>query len=315
MRMIKRLMVAIIIGLFFPVLPAHAEGGCPDNYRPTPGTYEINGVPQACEPISSSSYTVDSYVAVAWHPDATDVWAAWNARYQKTAEDRSMENCMAAMGSGCLSAGSGRNASIAILRSASGMVNMGWGANVKDAKRQAFINCNSRQEKCGYLNSFTAKPWQEQRGGPRYGNPKLYAPPATASLRRNHGAVAWINNASGVWGDYAWVGGGYASQDEASKAVIAECARASGQICSLARWNMNGFIALTRDSKNAVRATGDQTKALVEAEVKSICKKAKEKCFPIGTFDMKKSGIQQIVTRGVPGDDAGTKELDQVNGI
>jgi Domain of unknown function (DUF4189) len=314
LSIMKGFIAAMVMALFLPALPAHAENGCPDNYRPTPGTYEVNGVPQACEPMYSSAYTVDSYIAAAGHPDSSDVWVAWNARYQETAENKSMEMCTAAMGSGCVFAGSGRNSTIAIMRVQDGTVRWGWGANVKDAKRQAFIYCKSRQEKCQYLNSFTAKPWQEQRGGPQYGNPKLYAPPV-ATLRKNHGAVAWINNASGTWGDFAWVGGGYASQDEAMKTVIAECERVSGQKCSLANWNVNGFITLARDSKNAVRAVGDQSKSLAEAEVKSICKKAKEKCFLIGTFDMKKSGIQQIVTRGIPGDDAGSQDLDKVNGI
>lgn len=146
-----------------PLFGQFASNGCP------PGMHlegfscvydSASGQPTAPRP----KEWVDVHVAVAWHPNANDVWAIWNILESQggraSAEKAVLADCLQAMGEGCTVAVSGVNGSVAIARNPSGDHFYGWGKTVNAAKNEVLTQCATRLA-CTIMRVFTAKPWIE----------------------------------------------------------------------------------------------------------------------------------------------------------
>ncbi len=67
------------------------------------------------KPKAAGTTVVDSYSALAWHPDANDYWAIWDSNTSEAfAKERALEYCNKAMKKGCTVAVSGKNLGMAI---------------------------------------------------------------------------------------------------------------------------------------------------------------------------------------------------------
>lgn len=127
---------------------AFAEGNCPPGYFPTPHGCAPAGVPtdgyrdykdlvereRASQGAGSASYgstahlkVVDTYSAVAWHPNANDYWAIWdNKDSEGNAKERVLKACNQTMGGGCAIAASGKNLTVCIATVDGVVTEMAW---------------------------------------------------------------------------------------------------------------------------------------------------------------------------------------------
>ena len=104
--------------------------------------------PQLSEPgPPARQYTyfwVSNYVAVAWHPNASDVWAIWNAQSEEQAKEGALRLCTVAMSDGCTIAKAASNTSIAIARAPDGTLWSGWGETPRKAKNDVLASCKKK---------------------------------------------------------------------------------------------------------------------------------------------------------------------------
>ncbi|AFY95837.1 hypothetical protein Cha6605_4928 [Chamaesiphon minutus PCC 6605] len=100
----------------------------------------------------------NSYIAVAWHPKATDVWATWNQRTAEKSQQVALAACTQIMGAGCTIAVSGYNGSVAIARDKSNLVWYGWGNKPDNAREIVLKDCKDKNKDCKIVHVFTAEP-------------------------------------------------------------------------------------------------------------------------------------------------------------
>jgi hypothetical protein len=129
-------------------------------------------------------YWADNYVAVAWHPDASDVWAIWNAHSAEEAKEGALRLCAVAMSEGCTIASAGSNSSIAIARAPDGTLWSGWGATPRKAKSEVLASCKKQGIRCTYERTFTGKPYRDAAGTMPLVKLEYYAPPFEALIRK-----------------------------------------------------------------------------------------------------------------------------------
>lgn len=129
-------------------------------------------------------YWASNYLAVAWHPDASDVWAIWNARSAEEAKEGALRLCAVAMSKGCTIANAGSNSSIAIARASNGALWSGWGETPRKAKADVLASCKKQGARCTYERTFTGKPYRDAAGTLPLVQLEYYAPPFEALLRK-----------------------------------------------------------------------------------------------------------------------------------
>jgi hypothetical protein len=100
----------------------------------------------------------NSYIAVAWHPKSTDVWATWNQRTAEKSQQVALAACTQIMGAGCTIAVSGYNVSVAIARDKSNSLWYSWEKNPENARNKVLKACKDKNEDCKIAHVFTAEP-------------------------------------------------------------------------------------------------------------------------------------------------------------
>jgi Domain of unknown function (DUF4189) len=113
--------------------------------------------PEPSKPIVPTMYA-NSYIAVAWHPKSTDVWATWNQRSAEKSQQVALAACTQIMGAGCTIAVSGYNVSVAIARDKSNSLWYGWENNPENARNKVLKACKDKNEDCKIVHVFTAEP-------------------------------------------------------------------------------------------------------------------------------------------------------------
>ncbi|WP_181243850.1 DUF4189 domain-containing protein [Chamaesiphon polymorphus] len=151
---------------------AQAEGRCPDGYYPTGGgtagwlgCAPMSPIPRGDNSNSEpddrpriSTMYANSYIAVAWHPEASDVWATWNHWTREKSQQAALTACTQVMGSGCTIAVSGWNGSVAIARDKRNLLWYGWGNKPDNARTNLLTVCKDKNEDCKIAHVFTAEP-------------------------------------------------------------------------------------------------------------------------------------------------------------
>lgn len=243
------------------------------------------------------TYWASNYVAVAWHPNASDVWAIWNAQSEEEAKEGALRLCTVAMTKGCVIANVGSNSSISIARASDGTLWSGWGETPKKAKMAVLASCQKQGARCIYEKTFTGKPYRDAAGTMPLVKLEYYAPPFQAPLRNRYGALAWIEATDARWDETIWMSSGHNTQEEAGDAVVAKCEKDSKLKCKVVQSNSNGFIVLYRDDQAALRVSGAQSADDAEKWSREVCKKAKRSCKTLAVFDVRQPGL---VTRSFP---------------
>lgn len=237
-------------------------------------------------------YWADNFVAVAWHPNASDVWAVSGARSDEEGKREALALCQAEMKDGCTIASAGSNGSIAIARSSDGLLWRGWGATPKKAKEEVLASCLKEGARCVHEKTFTGRPSMQLMGtfSPSWLLVR-HVPPPGAPLRSRYGALAWVEDSDVRWDRTVWVSGGLDTVEEAEKASLVQCGKDSQLKCKIARWSSNGIIILFRDDQDSLRVSGGLSESDANKAAKDVCKKAKRRCETLATFDARQAGV------------------------
>jgi hypothetical protein len=306
--------LSLLCGLaVLPNVAVHAEGAtCPEGYypiggsdagwigcAPIPGAHPIQPDPSP----STSSRSLPSYIAVAWHGNATDVWATWNQDSDEKAKKAALDACNKAMGSGCTIATVGWDASIAIARTQNEQLWYGWGETPTIAKKRVVAACEKRSPSCNVLHVFT--PTRRTQPANLTLQPQVpdqvtdrsqnYFPDRSVGRKSSAARPAELNR-----GFFAAIAVGYTTSNEAQTAAIARCEVESKETC-VSFGNIDNrrypLFGLYHDSKDNVAWYNDSTAAGIEKSAVADCRDRKVTCQKIGIFDARKPGImiQDIV--------------------
>lgn len=307
------MMLVTIMMVLAPESASAQNYPCPNG--PGPGERQIgtagggnSGVAQfpICERVDESQpsgppalqfYWVDNFVAVAWHPDASDVWAVSRARSAEEGEKGALALCEAVMKDGCTIASTVANGSVALARASDGSLWSAWGETPRKAKEEVLASCLKRGERCVYEKVFTGKPWEQLAGTTPPFRLVEYVPPPGASLRKRYGALSWIEGSDARWDTTVWVSGDLDTAEEAGKISVSQCEKDTRLKCKLVRWSGNGYINLSRDDQDSLRVYGGLSGSDASKAAKDACKKAKRKCETLATFDVRQPGV---VTKSFP---------------
>lgn len=222
----------------------------------------------------------NSYAAVAWHPDAADVWVDGNYLNSATvAESEALAACNRVMGGGCSSGGSWWNSSMTIIRDKAGYFYKGWAGEGGAERKQVLADCSAKQllpcEVFATIRSSTNRRHPDER------------------VRKSFAASAWVvGNVADGYNSKLYVASGYRDADAATAAAIKACADATKHKCESNALTGNGFIQAYRINGSDDSATVETSAKRAKAAAEANCKKQKSKsCTLQALFDSRTPGL------------------------
>lgn len=218
----------------------------------------------------------DSYAAIAWHPDAADIWVDGNYTGPNSAVPGALEMCNRVMGGGCTSTGEWWNSSMTVIRDRTGDFHRGWNGEGKAERRKALAECSAGQLlPCEVFATIRSSTDRRSPG---------------ASARKLYAASAWRVGANG-YDHKLYVASGYRSAEAATAAAVKSCSDATSQVCQSNALSGNGFIqAYSTDDGES--ATPETTAKRAQEAAKLNCKMLKSKtCELQAIFDSRKPGL------------------------
>ncbi len=228
---------------------------------------------------------VDSQFAVAWHPDANDVWAIWDTQDGVAVVKRdAIAACNRAMGGGCTEAGAGVNSSLAIASDNRGVLLQSWGATPKQAERNVLKICADNDSTCTLRRTVTAKPWLTAALFPSRlaGRKKTYFPDHARAVPPA-AVVAWPKTApTGKWQNMVWVVSGVTAS-QARATALARCKSAVAAECVAPISSLGGVLVRYFDAAGTSFWTAAPSSKAAPAILKNGC--GREKCRIVATFD------------------------------
>lgn len=231
----------------------------------------------------------DSYAAIAWHPNAADIWADGNYLYAgNVSEGEALAACNRVMGDGCTLAGTWWNSSMAIVRDRSGYFYKAWAGNGGAERRQVIAECSAKQLLPCEVFATISSSTRRRSPGP--------------SARKSFGAAAWVAGNDG-YDHRLYVASGYRSADEAATAAIKACSDATSRPCENHAVSGNGFIQAFRIHGKNDSATVETSAKRAQAAARLHCKKQKSaSCELQAVFDSRKPGlfVHQFVKAEAP---------------
>ncbi len=239
---------------------------------------------------------VNVYVAVAWHPNANDVWAIWNVRESQggraSAEKAVLADCRNVMGEGCTIAASGMNGSIAIARHPGGSHVWGWGEAASAAKNDVLTQCTTKIA-CTIAHVFTAKPWVEYTDVAGFNEMKRYRP-SGREIRRRYGAAVLPGSDNPLWIDKVWTSSGHATEVEAQQAARDKCIADSDGQCKSMISNTGGVIAIYREDNLNIGLINERNANAARRAVRKLCDQDGVKCTVVDLIDVNRPGFKIV---------------------
>lgn len=236
---------------------------------------------QGSAPVAASA----DYSAVAWHEDASDIWAS--ARYQNraTADNMALRHCTEVMGSGCQVIWQ-VNGYIGVALGATG--NIHWAADGSKGKVKKMLDeqCKGYVLGCLPIGIFKSTDTYESDG--QWVN--IRKPKNATLLRKKYGAVAWLDGPG--YDGTSFVATGHATYPEAVDAAMAACRKHNGADakCEVSMGTGNGFLYSYRNEKGD-SYTAEQTEKRAEQVMSLSCKKDKLTCTVSKVFDVRQPGL------------------------
>jgi hypothetical protein len=170
----------------------------------------------------------NSYAAIAWHPDASDIWIDGNYLGPGTAEGVALAACNRAMGGGCSGSGEWSNSSMAVIRDRNGAFFAAWMGNGGAERRRVLDERSAKQplpcEVFMTVDSHRDRHWP----GPE--------------ARVAYAAAAWLDPSDSS-DRKLYVASGYRTADEASALAVSACEAAGrSRKCKVVALTGGGFI-------------------------------------------------------------------------
>ncbi len=251
---------------------------------------DSGGAPrQPAAPSNSYAAPSNSYAAIAWHPDAADIWVDGNYVGPGVAERGALDACNKVMGGGCSSTGEWWNSSMTVIRNKEGYFSNGWNGDGEAQRRQALADCSAGQLlPCEVFATIRSSTNRRSPG---------------ASARKYFAASAWVDGgAADGYNATLYVASGYRSADAASAAAIKACADATSRKCEMNALTGNGFIQAYRLIGSGESATAETSAKRAKEAAQANCKKRGVTCELQAQFDARKPGIfvHEFVRPGAP---------------
>lgn len=218
----------------------------------------------------------DNYYAVAYHPEAFDVWIMGGYTKRDTAEKNARELCginMLIKGGGdeeliksCTLAFSSFNNVASIARGMNGDLYFATGNLSEESDAAVLANCRKQNDFCSVFRQWVA-------------HPRItYAPSEEAhqpegKFRKIYASAAWPRESiSDNPADIAvYVTGGHPSKVAAERAALEACQQQSAHPCVTARTVSDTYIVLMKRSDKQVSITSSPTEAMVTTIAKEVC--------------------------------------------
>ncbi len=259
---------------------AHAEGGsCPSGYYPIggQGTIGCAPLPGAGNQQAPQAAPSSSYAAIAWHPDAADIWVDGNYTGPNAAERGALEMCNQMMGGGCTSTGEWSNSSMTVIRDRAGNFYNSWNGQDRAGRGQALAECSAKQLlPCEVFATIRSSTGRRSPG---------------ASARKFYAASAWVDGVDG-YDHKLYIASGYRTVDAANAAAIKACSDATSHPCKTSMWTGNGFIQTYRLNGTDDSVTVETTAKRAQEAARLNCKKQKKAtCELQALFDSRKPGL------------------------
>lgn len=229
---------------------------------------------------------VSNHIAVAWHPDATDVWASWQHSEGKEAEAAALAACNAMMGQGCTIASSGYNSSIAVAQGPDGFLYVAWGEDKSKAKKNVLTQCV--RPNCVIKHQFSvAAEWLPVDAFMHHLPQDNYSPKILEAY--SYGLVGWPKaSVDSKWQGKVWLVTGGKNFETTKKQLLDRCKKDTGVDCDIAQTTgSTHLIQFVNNSTGLSSWAADFSKADAEKQMNKACKKTKDKCSLINTFDAK----------------------------
>lgn len=285
-RFLSVLGLCLAAMLAFIAEPAAASYPCPGGPGPgevqvgvTGGSHGIAATP-VCE---SSGGGGDSggggvyYIhgAIAWHPNASDVWMFGNRPQANLAERDALDACNRAMGGGCSSIGEWYNSSMMIVRNREGILWNVW--NGDSAGRKKFLaECHAKQLiPCEVLGTFSS-------------SKKRYLP--TPSARKLYAAAAWVAGTEG-FDSRLYIASGHPDAQVALDTAQGACVKATGRTCEILALSGGGFIQAYRLGTDEHSATVETNAKRAAQAAQAQCRKRGQACTLQRAYDSRTPGL------------------------
>lgn len=221
---------------------------------------------------------VDTHAALAWHPDAADVWIDGNYTGPNNLAERGvLDACNRVMGGGCASIGNWSNSSMVIIRDRGGDFFKAWVGQGGAERDKLLAECSAKQLLPCELFATVKSSTNRRSPG--------------ASARKSYAASAWVAGTEGYDGKL-YVASGQRSVEAATAAAIKACTDATSRTCETNAWTGNGFIQAYQLSDGGGGATAETSAERAKQAAQINCRKQNSKsCALVALFDSRKPGL------------------------
>jgi Domain of unknown function (DUF4189) len=229
---------------------------------------------------------VSNHIAVVMHPKVIDVWASWQHDALKDAEATALAACQVQMGVGCSVVSSGYNSSVAVAQGPDGFIYVAWGENKGKAKDNVLTQCARPNCVIKHLFSTEAQ-WLPVDEFMHHLPQDNYSPKTIETYK--FGLVGWPNAAvDAKWQGKVWLVTGGEDFESTKKQLLDRCKKDTGVDCNVAQTSGSTYlIQFVNNSTGLISWASDFSKADAEKQMNIACKKTKDKCSLINTFDAK----------------------------
>jgi hypothetical protein len=289
---LHRMARVLLIGLAWCLWPVQAQGQAYPCNGAGPGERVVGMSPAApgvasfplCVRDESSNAPAEpaaahnSYAAIAWHPDAADIWVDGNySGGDNIAQREVLAACNSVMGGGCSLAGDWGNSSMVIIRDRNGSFYRGWAGEGGAERRQVLADCSAKQLlPCEIFATIRSSTNRRSPG---------------ASARKFYAASAWVVGLDG-YDHKLYIASGQRSADAATGAAIKACRDATSRPCESTALTGNGFIQAYRMNGNSDSATVETSAKRAQQAARVNCKKQSgTSCELQALFDSRKPGL------------------------
>lgn len=243
------------------------------------GTYAVNN--------GCMDLTPPSIVAVAYHPDANDIWVAAQYPTKASARIAAMDPCGAAMGQGCEWTWQGRGV-LVVARGADGQILWATHGKKSEALKMLADQCKLYELGCTQIGTF--KHDDEFRGRNRTAPDNVRMPKDMQNLRKRYAAAAWITG-NGQSNKF-WVASGRSTRKEAQDDAVALCQIQSNENPNCAVVASTGDGVMLSFNKGASQSViVEQSEARARQAVAQQCRREQLACTVHAVFDARQDGV------------------------
>ena len=187
----------------------------------------------------SESTKFDTFVAVAWHPNANDVWEIRHNWTQKGATGRVLAACNKVMGGGCTLANWAANGAVVVARDENGVViKTGTGISAKTAQSDLMRICSDEGKTCRITQGWETSPIDASYRDMDFSQ-EYY--PAQEQVLNTFVYLAWPKIAPPAWKNKTWLASGRGSR-EMEERVVQKCEDDTGTECTAGQPAMNNVV-------------------------------------------------------------------------